>query len=897
MNQPHNPVYQNPFSVAEQYRSAGYLGTLPLPIDRKEEPPRRLTGQSAPYPKDAQVENWLKGGPNNICLRLAECPGYVPKDHPPVGYELIVIDVDDYGEKHGADKLAALVEKLGALPATVRSSARFDTRPDSGHMLFLVPAGYRFLGKAATGIDIIQKGHRYVLVWPSRNPDANLATYRFKAVDGTYYDERPEGSRIPPLDDIAVLPEPWFDYLTCGGLAAVDIPISELTLQELSQWAKDQFNEPQGDMCRLVKQQLERQITKMEKNPDSHPNLVEAHAEFCYLGVEGHTGVIQAINEYSTKWLRLAAEKRDEIPSVGEINRSYVGILSKCEPQWRATGCYTPDDPCAAIERDEPQSVEEWLQLEDIDPAVADAIAAMDYGGLGPIVGKLERLEAKEPGDYDRNDRGNARHFIDLYGTNVKYVGMRKNWVVWDGFRWHNDPEDKLVNLSFEVVARRQSAYAQTLPMDDKASAAIKRLWQQWALRNGDKARVQSALSMAKVEYFADEPVAMNGKEFDSKPSLLACANGVLVLTDEPYLRDPTKEDYVTYNTNVEYHPWDVEYARDNGLEDAYRLWQDYLETFQPDPDMRRFIQKTLGHMLIGENPEKLIVFVYGPHDTGKSTLLNGIRSALGDYYGTVDINLFKPKDLNPGLIRAVPLRIVGMSEVDNNKMEAATIKRLTGNDEISAEAKNSNEIFTGRPQFTPVIACNSEPEIVNADEALRERVLILPFGNTIPASQRDYDKQDEMTRNSGPAVLAWLVEGWKMYRAEGLKRRHWPAPVRMLSGEVVSHFNPTQTFIHEHIDKYTDSVDGMRAWEEAKRAAKKRAVPAPEARDWPREWLLSSTNIFEIYLRWCDANRMPADNSKQFGKSLGLGAAGQRKIDGNNSRWYMGARLKAEEQ
>jgi len=108
-------------------------------------------------------------------------------------------------------------------------------------------------------------------------------------------------------------------------------------------------------------------------------------------------------------------------------------------------------------------------------------------------------------------------------------------------------------------------------------------------------------------------------------------------------------------------------------------------------------VQKVLGHLIVGENPEKLIVFMYGPHDTGKSTMLGGILGALGDYYGAVDINLFKPKDLNPGLIRACPLRVVGMSEVDAGTMDGPTVKRITGNDMVSAEAKYSNVIFQGR--------------------------------------------------------------------------------------------------------------------------------------------------------------------------------------------------------
>jgi phage/plasmid-associated DNA primase len=268
----------------------------------------------------------------------------------------------------------------------------------------------------------------------------------------------------------------------------------------------------------------------------------------------------------------------------------------------------------------------------------------------------------------------------------------------------------------------------------------------------------------------------------------------------------------------------------------------------------------------------------------------------LGDYYGTVDVALFKQKDLNPGLIRAVPMRVTGMSEVDNNRMDGATIKRLTGNDMVAAEAKGSNVIFEGRPQFTTLIACNSEPDITGADEALRERVLILPFETTIPRAERNYTRQAEIERQSGEAVLAWLVEGWKMYCREGLKRSAWPARIKRLSGEVVNHFNAVQTFIVEHVEKYTECEDGQKAWELAKRNAKRAARGIPNATDWPLGWQLNSAEIFSIYTNWCSDSNVHAVSKIEFSKALGMGRTFQKKVDGVRKDMYLGARMRRDE-
>jgi P4 family phage/plasmid primase-like protien len=302
-----------------------------------------------------------------------------------------------------------------------------------------------------------------------------------------------------------------------------------------------------------------------------------------------------------------------------------------------------------------------------------------------------------------------------------------------------------------------------------------------------------------------------------------------------------------------------------------------------------------MGHLLVGENPEKLLIFVYGPHDTGKSTMLSGIRSALGDYYGTIDINLFSNQKLNPGLIRAVPLRIAGMSEVDNGRMDASIIKRLTGNDTVTAEAKFSNEIFEGRPQFTTLIACNQEPNIRNVDEALQERILVLPFDFQIPMDERNYSRQSVIERTCSEAVLSWLVEGWKMYAKEGLKRAQWPLEIARLCGRIVGNLNPTQKFISECIEKNTPEALAARQIAIDRARNKRRNVP--RVSDWDEEWTPTVDIVYELYTRWCAANGEKNVISKsELGKEMGVPPAETRNLNGTNYRCYYGIRLKEPE-
>lgn len=892
----------SPYRYASRlYRKQGWLGTIPIPYFEKHPPPRGFTGAQADYPDDEQVETWRQNAKDNIALRLAEVD-YVPDESPynAAVYELIGIDVDDYGDKAGANQLHELEAKLGKLPPTVCSSSRWDSHPESGVRVYLVPAGLHFLGKAGSAIDIIQKAHRYMMVWPSVNPDvpdADNSIYRWKSPTGAFYDDKAKRVAnvvpvaIPPLVDVAILPEAWLDFLTCNRMVATPEEVSELGGDELLSWASETFNDSRDDMCRIMAAAVQKKLNAIEDDgAGSHPIMLSAHWHILKLASEGHSGWISAMKKFNDAWVKSAIKKRNSYSPetlVGEIQRSVIGSISKIEPTLEG---YIPDDECGSGNVTALHDVDHWRpQMDEGEEE--------DDGGpndLGPIVGRMRTYKEDNPAKYDQNDHGNARHFIDLFGEDAKYIDSRHNWILWDGMSWNRDVDDKLVSRAFSIVERRQKKYASTLPRLDKGTISKAESWRRWALKSGNAAQIKNALQVARTLYTDDNPVALSGKQFDANPRLLGCENGVLVLERDPYIRPAKKDDYVTYNTHTPYIPWDTDLASEAGVLEGYKLWQEYLDTFLPDIKLRHFIQKVMGHLLIGENPEKLLIFMYGPHDTGKSTMLGGIRSALGDYYGTIDINLFNNSKLNPALIRAVPLRVTGMSEIDAGRMDANTIKRLTGNDMVMAEAKFSNEIFEGRPQFTTVIACNHEPDIANVDEALQERILVLPFEYQIATDKRRYDRQVDVERNSGIAVLSWLVEGWRMYCREGLKRKTWPVEVNRLCGSVVGHLNATQMFISECIDKTSPAA--LQARQKAFEKAHKRKRPMPGAVDWEPEWTPTTAQVYELYSRWCVTNGEKQISLHDLTKEIGAGNPQVRNVNGKSHRCYVGFRIKITE-
>lgn len=191
-------------AVAWQYRRAGWDGVVPLPVRAKKPVPSGWTGGEGAWPSGGDVQAWIDGpqGAGNVALRL---PG-----------DVVGIDVDAYPGKSGGATLAEAEARYGALPETWRSGSREDAV--SGIRLYRIPAGTVFKGQPwgrNGGIEMIQRHHRYAVVWPSIHPETGRE-YVWLAPDGG------RGIGVPRPADLPELPAAWAEGLAVGGAGDVD---------------------------------------------------------------------------------------------------------------------------------------------------------------------------------------------------------------------------------------------------------------------------------------------------------------------------------------------------------------------------------------------------------------------------------------------------------------------------------------------------------------------------------------------------------------------------------------------------------------------------------------------------------------------------------------------------
>lgn len=790
------PSVLSPYrDTALEYRKAGFFGPLPIPYREKHPVPTDYNKRVSKYPDLAKIEEWRNSGRKNICVRLAG----VDEEH-----ELMGVDVDDYWKgdkkKNGGDQLQRLENKLGPLPETWTSSARTDGI--SGIRYFRVPRGLAFRGKVDKDIEVIRKGHRYAMVWPSINPESGGTLYWWFP-PGVKPDKPGKDAwdgKIPNAKEFPLLPDAWIDYLTNNRVLATDDEIIDVdsSVREIDDWATDTFHgDDESPPCERMRQKLNLHLKKLEGTATFHDLLTAAHWNIVRLAFEGHVGWCEAINEYEAAFCEAVAKRGGgttdrDLPTLHkEIFRSRVQAMRKIkgESDKRVADGVAAVDPCcgrtgACRAIDAGTGTDGTGTNSNSLPPVGGDDSSRD--GTSEPPGEFDDVpkgSVKPVSEYEQNDYGNAKHFYDYFsnvsnGPSMRWVkGM--GWIIWhegENPHWESDPDgDQIIRRMWQKIRDRQSAYVDACfgdyqqkaedfikglngvtETDVKIAKAIYEKWRKFSESNGNVRNSENAIKALR----SIESVKKDINDLNNNPFLLGVANGVVELgRDHVELRKANINDFVTFNTNV---PWE---APSNH---SMNIWKDYLDTFLPDPELQKCVQVAMGYCIIGGNPEKKMIVLKGDPNTGKSTMINAIESALGEYSQSVGQSVFQNHKLNPVLAKALSKRVIVCSEFDEqDQLSASQVKKLTGDsDTVQAELKGSNETVEKVPDFVPILATNEVPGIKGADKALDNRLHVIPFEitpNTISVGASNI-----VIKTCKVAVLNWLIEGYIEYRQLG---------------------------------------------------------------------------------------------------------------------------------
>jgi putative DNA primase/helicase len=357
------------------------------------------------------------------------------------------------------------------------------------------------------------------------------------------------------------------------------------------------------------------------------------------------------------------------------------------------------------------------------------------------------------------NDHGNACRLIAMYGGELRYCHAFKKWLVWDGRRWSIDTTDQ---------ARRLAKHAMLETLSQTVSRGLGQMAESFARRSLDARGISSLLSMAEPEICSTPP------EFDLPTHLLNFNNGTVDLRTGALLPH-RREDWMTKLVPFDFQPA-AECPR-------FRRFLDRIcagESLNSEQRVRagrliRYLQKAFGYSLTGITSEKAVFIAFGKGNNGKTTLLSTFLRLLGDYSALLQIDTLMTRQENNNtqadLADLRGARFVLTSETEEGqRLAEGKLKRITqGMGRIKAVRKYENPIEFEETHKLWIDA-NHRPMVRATDDAIWNRLRLIPFHQTIPSAEVDRELPAKLLLEA-EGILAWAVAGAVAWYREGLAR------------------------------------------------------------------------------------------------------------------------------
>ena len=306
-------------------------------------------------------------------------------------------------------------------------------------------------------------------------------------------------------------------------------------------------------------------------------------------------------------------------------------------------------------------------------------------------------------------------------------------------------------------------------------------------------------------ELFLDEEFA---NKVDENKNLIAFSNGVFdTLTFE--FRDGKPEDYISFCTNLEFHP--------DRPHDSYPCWQElnkFIRDVLPDPDVREYFLAYLSTSLSGCNEAQKFHILTGTGSNGKSMLMNLMSTAMGDYACKAPISLLtqarnKSAAAAPELVRMKGRRFVTMQEPDEQvPLNTGLMKELASSEKITAR-----DLYAGSKQMLDFdlqarfnLACNEKPKINTQDGGTWRRLVVVNFVSKFVADPRlAHEKpidesfvQKSQSKEWAEAFLSYMVHLY--IKGKGYRKLVPPEKVMEYTSEYKEDSDVIAKFIREKI-------------------------------------------------------------------------------------------------
>jgi putative DNA primase/helicase len=347
-------------------------------------------------------------------------------------------------------------------------------------------------------------------------------------------------------------------------------------------------------------------------------------------------------------------------------------------------------------------------------------------------------------------DIGNAARLVLRYRDMIRFCPPWGRWMVnRDGQRWKTDDRGEVVQLAKNMALAIFDEIKGCTDTDQQQRLA------KWAIKSQSRERINAALDLAKPN------VAIVPSELDVDQWLLNTPNGTVDLRTG-LLRPHERKDYITKMCQATY---DI-----NATSPVFFGFLDRI--CRTHPELISYLRKAAGYAATGSIQEQVLFFLHGNGANGKTTWLDAVMYALGDYASKADRELLAASDRgsqHPTNVADLQgRRLVVCSETnDGGRLDEAKLKDLAGETRLKARLMYGN-FFEFAASAKIFLYSNHRPIVRGTDLGLWRRMRLIPFVETIGDTEKDGSLPEKLIAESS-GILSWIIGGCLLWQREGL--------------------------------------------------------------------------------------------------------------------------------
>lgn len=506
---------------------------------------------------------------------------------------------------------------------------------------------------------------------------------------------------------------------------------------------------------------------------------------------------------------------------------------------------------------------------------------------------------AEEP----QNDTGNGQRLLAHFGQtilNVREISNSRHdgWYFWNGRYWARVGGNEMAMLAAQRTAPRigfEASYLRpSAEESDAIEAADKAQAELAAISKGDAdatakaraAKLESLVELGKeaVNQFKKRQAARRKFAVSSGNDARLRAMLAQALPHRTVCQDKLDGDPLAFNVEngtlrfVRYEVEDFE-CPDPAITRFVDCWAarldahdpadlisriapvEYnpyaiapkflasLQRFQPNANVRHWLQKYYGYAMTGMTGEQCLLFNYGGGSNWKSTFIEIVCRVLGSYATTFKFDSIAGDgeitgaQANPDIARLPGIRLVRVTEsTRNSALKDGLIKSLTSGEPILTR-HNFGDFFSFYPVFKMSLSGNNKPDIGGVDHGIWRRIRFVIWPVTIEDStRREFDEVIAELWEERSGILNWLIDGALAYLTEGLM--------------------PPQEIV-DTTEEYREEMDIVG---EFIKSCVIRHSPVAGSSDVP---VVPAQVMYEAFVAWCGMNGHRAWKQRSFASVL----------------------------